>query len=79
MSAKRMTSIADVVPVAVARITGEPIRVPTNDRDVSFLRACSAQVRTQDIRVSLRLESIAERLERAIAAGQLIAVTEAAD
>lgn len=76
MSAKRMTAIADVMPTAMARITGEPMPEPSNDRDVQFLRACAAQVRTQDIRVSLRLDAIAERLDRAIRSGQLIPVTE---
>ena len=74
-----MKSIADVVPVAVAQMTGKALPAPTKDLDVAFLRVCAQQVRTQDVRVSRRLEAIAERLERAIHASQIIAVTEAAD
>lgn len=71
-----MKSIAEVVPVAMTRITGEPMPRPTNDRHVQFLRTCAGQVRTQDIRVSRELDAIAERLERAIHSGHIIPVTE---
>lgn len=71
-----MKPIADVVPVAMAQITGEPVATPVHDVDVAFLRVCARQVRTQDVRVSKRLEGIAERLERAVTAGQLLPVRE---
>lgn len=72
-----MKSIADVVPVAVAQMTGKALPAPTKDLDVAFLRVCAQQVRTQDVRVSRRLEAIAERLERAVSAGQLLPVRDA--
>lgn len=73
-----MTAIGDVVPAVVSRITGGPVATPTQDADVVFLRLCAGQVRRQDVRVAKRLDAIAERIERAVTAGQLLPVRETA-
>lgn len=71
-----MKPMGDVVPSVVSQLTGEPMPGEMRDRDVAFLRTCAGQVRRQDVRVALQLERVAERLERAIRAGQLIPVTD---
>lgn len=76
MSAERMTAVADVIPGVVSKITGEPMP-HINDRHVRFLRRHARVARQQSaFQVAAEMDAIAERLERAITTGQLIAICE---
>jgi hypothetical protein len=73
----RLTPIADVVPGVLDRMTG---RAELPDRHVEFLRR-HARIATNNRARSIgaEMEAIAERLDGAIRAGQLVRIDPVSD
>lgn len=72
-----MNRVSAIIPGVVAAVTGEAATNAT-DAHAAFLRRCARTARTENARdITRRLETIADRIECAVAAGQLLAVRDA--